>query len=98
MTETTFYAEDYTNSLGQTVKPGDDVVIVTSAYKSTRIRKGKFLGVRKDSTGRFRGATCEYVAKRYNWRTQEHTDEVCKTTAKLGRVYALNTNAWGLSV
>jgi len=111
MTETTFYAEDYTNHLGQIVKPGDDVVMVSTGYAhSISIRKGTFLGVRKCSRGHFRGATCEYDQAythyklgygnpdRYKSENFEKRTRKTKTTLKLGRVYTLTTEAWNMSV
>lgn len=39
-------AVPYTNSLGHVINPGDDVLIVTTAYKSTNVYMGRYLGYR----------------------------------------------------
>jgi hypothetical protein len=41
-----FVTESYTNDLGQTIQPGDEVVFVTTGYgHNVRIETGKFEGV-----------------------------------------------------
>ena len=41
-----FVSESFTNDLGQTLQPGDDVVFVTTGYgHNVRIETGKFEGV-----------------------------------------------------
>lgn len=111
MSESEFYVETYTNHLKQIIQPGDDVVMVTTGYgHSVSIRRGKFLGVRKNSKGDIVGQTCEYVAtrmlynynlpvsERYKCENTQVKDVTTKTTLKLGRVYKLDTKAWKMSV
>jgi len=37
--------ESWTNDIGQTIHPGDEVIFVGSSYKSTNVKKGIFGGV-----------------------------------------------------
>ena len=39
----------FTNSFGQVINPGDEVVVVTHCTGSTNITKGKYLGMRGES-------------------------------------------------
>jgi hypothetical protein len=41
-------AEPFTNSIGQTLNPGDDVVVVTNCTSRVNVTTGKFAGVRRD--------------------------------------------------
>lgn len=34
----------FTNELGQTITPGEEVIVVTETYKTVSVRKGIFLG------------------------------------------------------
>lgn len=43
---TDFVAEAFTNEFGQTIQPGEEVLFAGTSWKQTRIRKGKFKGVR----------------------------------------------------
>ena len=74
--QTAFSEEPYKNDLDQVLQPGDDVVMVASGYAhSVEIRKGKYLGVRKNLKGLYgdkdkvASVTCEYERKftRYNY-------------------------------
>jgi hypothetical protein len=44
--------EPWINEFGQKINPGDEVIFVGTAWKSTRIRKGVFAGVRYDTVTR----------------------------------------------
>lgn len=41
-----FVVEPWTNDIGQTINPGDEVIFAGTSWKQTRIRKGIFGGVR----------------------------------------------------
>ena len=50
-TISTFVAEPFTNSIGQTINPGDSVAYVTHSRARVSMGKGRFDGVYKDSNG-----------------------------------------------
>lgn len=48
-----YFAESFKNDIGQEVNVGDTVISVASGYNhSTKVRKGVYMGVRKDLRGR----------------------------------------------
>jgi hypothetical protein len=44
--------EPWTNDIGQTINPGDEVIFAGTSWKQTYIRKGVFAGVRYDNVTR----------------------------------------------
>ena len=77
-----FVAESFTNSLGQTLEPGDDVVFVTSGY-TVSIGSGKFEGVYRSPTSknivgsRIGSVPVDYL-ERIFCEDGEHAEEVFK--------------------
>lgn len=77
-----FVAESFTNSLGQTLEPGDDVVFVTSGY-TVSIGSGKFEGVycntkSKKVVGTRIGSVPVYTNERVFCKDGIHEEEVMK--------------------
>lgn len=79
-----FVVESYTNSLGQTLEPGEDVVFVTTGYCHTvSIETGKFEGVyRNPSNNRVVGTRIGTVPVTFDERVfcenGKHDEEVCR--------------------
>jgi hypothetical protein len=47
-----YSAEPFTNSLGQTIQPGQKVICVSQGYNhTTKVALGEYLGLRRDSRG-----------------------------------------------
>lgn len=63
-------AEPFTNSIGQTIHPGDDVVVVTTGYgHSVSVFTGKFAGVRFDKrSGKMVGTAVSEIPVTWNDR------------------------------
>lgn len=92
----TFCAENFTNSLGQELSPGDEVVFVATCCKRTYINRGKFDGVYKDRKGRIAGVRVGNVAyQKYVWdrttRTGKYVDSIRKSVLPLARVFKYHT-------
>lgn len=69
---TKFVEENYKNDLDQILVPGDEVVMVASGYAhSITIRKGTYLGVRKE----------------LDWRTKEVTDDISSVVCEYEATY-----------
>lgn len=47
-----FFAESFTNHIGQTINPGDKVVFISNSYKTISVKKGLFRGVFKGNVRR----------------------------------------------
>ena len=65
-----FYRESFTNSIKQTINPGDEVVFITSSWH-VNSRKGIFEGVFKDPNGNITGTRVSY---RYFYNEKEFSD------------------------
>ena len=104
-----FVAEPYTNDLGQTLNPGDDVVFVTTGYNHrVRIETGKFEGVYRNlENEKFAGTRIGTVPIHTNERVfcedGEHEEKVMKSWdqktwqynyEKTGRRYNLVPVVW----
>lgn len=64
---------EYVNGIKQTIKPGDDVIIVTTGYNhNVGIEQGVYLG-RK---GRNNGCSCKVVKHRTKYRHKESGEDV----------------------
>lgn len=109
--ETAFFEESFTNELDQVINPGDEIVMVTTGYAhSVDIRRGTYLGVRKNGNGEVTSTTCSYKTMEniYNydlpWRerykeenfTREEVTK--KTNLWRGRIFKLDTAAWDLKI
>lgn len=67
-----FYAENWTNDIGQELKPGDKVIAVASGYgHSVNVRLATYLGVRKNSEGKVEGVNIKYEKPKYSWSSQQ---------------------------
>ncbi len=67
-----FYAESWTNAIGQKLLPGDRVIAIASGWgHNTSTRVATYLGVRKDSKGRVEGVSVEYDGPQYTWSSQK---------------------------
>lgn len=79
-----FVPESYTNDLGQTLNPGDDVVFVTTGYgHRVSVETGKFEGVYRNlESENFAGTRIGTVPVNYNERVfcedGEHEEEIIK--------------------
>lgn len=69
-TMSTLVAEPFTNNIGQTLHPGDEVVVVTTGRcNSVNVFTGKFAGVRFDKrNGKMVGTTVSDIPVTYNER------------------------------
>lgn len=64
---------DFENDIGQTVRPGDEVIIVTTGYShSVNTRKGVYLG-RK---GEQKGCSCRVVEYKMRYRHKTTGEEL----------------------
>ena len=72
---TEFVVEPWTNDIGQTINPGDEVIFAGTCWKQTHIRKGIFGGVR------YANVTRHVYVKDENgyFITEEHVDRWGKT-------------------
>jgi hypothetical protein len=62
---------EHKNNLGQTIKPGDEVVIVTTGYSHrVSISKGEYLGKKNN------GCSCRVVEHRTKYRFKETGEEL----------------------
>lgn len=58
---TQYSPEFFVNSLGQTINPGDEIVMIVSGYNHlVKIRKGIYLGLRKGDNGKVKSVTVSY--------------------------------------
>ena len=55
----------FTNDFGQTINPGDEVIVITTCTKSTNTRKGKYVGM----SGKSVQAEVEYT--KFEWYNKE---------------------------
>lgn len=107
--ETAFFEESFTNELDQVINPGDEIVMVTTGYAhSVDIRRGTYLGVRKNGNGEVTSTTCSYPdtksiynydlpwEERYKEENIEKRDILVKTNLWRCRIYKLDTNSWDL--
>lgn len=64
-------AVSYTNSIGQVINPGDEVVIFTQGYNhSVNTKKGVYLGLKG------KGCSCRVTEKHTKYRHKETGEEV----------------------
>lgn len=63
-------AVDYKNSIGQTIKPGDDVIIVTTCTSRVNIKPGIYLGKKND------GVSCRVLEHHTHYRFKETGEDV----------------------
>jgi hypothetical protein len=62
---------DHENNIGQTINPGDEVVIVTSGYNhSVSIKRGTYLGKKN------KGCSCRVVESNTKYRFKETGEDV----------------------
>jgi hypothetical protein len=78
-----FVIESYTNDLGQTLEPGDDVVFVTTCMHRVSVETGKFEGVYRNlSSKKIAGTRIGTVPVNYQERVfcedGKHEEEVYK--------------------
>lgn len=96
MSRTTFTAMSWTNSIGQTINPGDPVLYVATGYNhSITIKTGIFDGVYTDYRNKIAGVRVGGVAdKRYTWTGSDYVqkDVVRKAILPQMRVFKLVEN------
>lgn len=78
MSKADFRKEEFTNHLGQVLKPGDPVVFVGTCRGFTSVRRGVFEGVyygsnywAKDKTPKVTGLKVSFASKRAVWNNGE---------------------------
>jgi hypothetical protein len=96
---TEFVSEPWTNDLGQTINPGDEVIFAGTSWKQTTIRKGIFGGVRygnvtrsfyvKDENGDF---IKEDYTERWSGKTYQRNKMESKTTREVVAVRVEKVN------
>lgn len=67
MKSTLFVAEDFVNSIGQTISPGDNVVYVGTSWSRTSVNPAVFAGVYKNSKGEITAVRVNYRGERWMW-------------------------------
>jgi Tfp pilus assembly protein PilP len=64
-----YEAEPFTNSLGQTIQPGQKVICVSQGYNhSTKVSMGEYLGLRRDSRGQVRNVVVNRTSEKFGYR------------------------------
>lgn len=81
MSMTNIKVENYTNHLGQVIKPNDKIVAIANGASSTA-RLGTYLGTRNGKP-----TLIVYDKQVYNWRTRQKEDRVRRVTMQRGMVY-----------
>ena len=92
MPQTIFKEKAWTNSIGQVIQPGDDVIFVTTGYShNVKVRQGRFIGVNESTdTGKVNSQRVEYTGRKYC--SGKFVDKIIKTCTYLGRIYKIDTN------
>lgn len=73
--------ENFTNDLGQVIKPNDKVIAISNGTKS-KARLGTYLGTRNGNA-----VLIVYDKEVYNWRTRQKEERVRRVTLQRNMVY-----------
>jgi hypothetical protein len=69
-----YSAEPFTNSLGQTIQPGQKVICVSQGYNhTTKVGFGEYLGLRRDSRGNVRNVVVMRTIEKYGYQLNGKT-------------------------
>jgi hypothetical protein len=64
-----YSAEPFTNSLGQTIQPGQKIICVSQGYNhTTKVSMGTYLGLRRDSRGGVRNVVVTRALEKYGYQ------------------------------